>query len=106
MPLAVLTANPLELSPVAAFARSRVVRVRDISFRPGRVTVRAGSAVTWRFLDDPTFHNVRFVTKRASKGSPDRLNGSFTVRFRSPGRYRYRCTLHPLVMKGVVVVAR
>lgn len=106
MPLVVQTANPLELPPLAALVRSRVVRVKDISFAPSRVTVRRGSVVTWRFLDDPTFHNARFVTKRTVKGSRDRRTGSFAKRFRNPGRYRYRCTLHPLVMKGVVVVAR
>jgi len=82
------------------------VRVKDISFGPSRVTIRRGSAVTWRFLDDPTFHNVSPITRHAFKGSRDMRTGSFTVRFRSPGRYRYHCTLHPLAMKGVVVVAR
>jgi len=105
MALAVPTAHPLE-PPLAALARPRVVRVKDISFTPRRVTIRRGSAVTWRFLDDPTFHNVHPVGRRSFKGSRDKRTGTFTVRFRSPGRYRYHCTLHPLVMNGVVVVAR
>jgi plastocyanin len=106
MPLVLPPADPLQPPSLGVVARARVVQVKDIAFTPSRLTVRRGSSVTWRFLDGPTFHNVRFLTRRKVKGSRDSRTGSFTTRFRTPGRYRYHCTLHPLVMKGVVVVAR
>jgi plastocyanin len=104
MPLVVQSVEPLAIAPVLAAAHARTVKIKDIAFNPERVTIRHGSAVRWRFLDGPTFHNVRSVGSRKFKGSRDRREGSFTVRFRHAGRYRYVCTLHPIAMEGLVVV--
>jgi plastocyanin len=90
--------------PVAQTSATRTVTIKDIAFKPGRITVERGTEVRWRFRDGLTFHNVRSRGKRQFKGSSDRRRGAFNKRFRRAGRYRYMCTIHPLAMKGVVVV--
>ncbi len=88
----------------AGSSRTGVVKIQDIAFKPSRITIRRGTTVTWRFLDDSTFHNVSSRGRRRFGGSGDKSKGAFRVRFRKPGTYRYVCTLHPLAMNGTVVV--
>jgi plastocyanin len=84
-------------------AGTRTVVVEDIDYKPGTVTVRKGTTVRWSFRDDPTEHNVRSRGRPRFTGSPVRLAGTHSVRFRRAGTYRYVCTLHP-GMAGRVVV--
>ncbi len=91
------------LVPAGSSAATRVVKAKDIDFSPDSVTVRRGATVSWRFLDS-TQHNVQSRGKRRFRGSGDRRRGTHKVRFRKAGRYAYVCTIHPLSMKGVVVV--
>jgi plastocyanin len=84
-------------------AGTRTVEVEDIDFKPGVVTIRKGSTVRWSFRDGPTEHNVRSRGRPRFTGSPVKLGGTHTVRFRRSGTYRYVCTLHP-GMAGRVVV--
>ncbi len=90
--------------PPAQTSATRTVTIKDIAFKPGNITVRRGTEVRWRFRDGLTFHNVRSRGERRFRGSTDRRRGAFSRRFRNAGRYRYMCTLHPLAMKGIVVV--
>lgn len=63
--------------------------------------------MTWVWLDGhiATSHNV---TSRPGgpqfKVSPTQLTGSYSVRFSTPGKYLYECTLHPASMQGEVIV--
>ncbi len=102
--MAALLATPLALglAPTAA-AATRVVKVKDIVFTPVKISVRRGATVAWRFLDI-TQHNVQSRGRRRFRGSKDTRRGTHRVRFREAGRYRYVCTIHPLTMKGLVVV--
>jgi plastocyanin len=105
------------LLPVAAFAApgaaapaagghaaaGRTVVLRDIAFAPARVRVTRGSAVTFRFDDGTTIHNVRGRGRPAFRGSANTSKGTFRVTLRKPGTYRYVCTLHP-GMSGQITV--
>jgi plastocyanin len=95
----------LSLAPPvpAQAAGSRVVRVVDIDFSPARITVRPGTTVRWDFRDGGIGHNVVSRGRMRFRSSSIRSRGSYRVRFRQPGRYRYVCTLHP-GMDGRVVV--
>jgi len=88
----------------AGSSGTRVVKIQDIAFKPSRITVRRGTTVAWRFLDGSTSHNVKSQGRRRFPSSGDRRTGIFKVRFRKAGTYRYLCALHPLTMKGKVVV--
>jgi len=90
--------------PRAQTSAVRTVTIKDIAFKPGKITVGRGTEVRWLFRDGPTFHNVKSGAKPRFRGSRDMRKGAFSKRFRRAGRYRYMCTLHPLAMKGVVVV--
>ena len=84
-------------------AGTRSVVVEDIDFKPRSVTVRKGTTVRWSFRDGPTEHNVISRGRPRFAGSPEKTTGTYSVRFRRSGTYRYVCTLHP-GMAGRVVV--
>lgn len=77
------------------------VSVADFSFSPRSVELKAGQSVTWK-NGGQTAHTVKgpgfFSTRAMDPG------GSYSHRFTRPGTYPYLCTLHPTLMKGVVVV--
>jgi plastocyanin len=67
------------------------------------VTIRRGGRVTWRFVDDEVSHNVTSVGTPRFRSSATKLTGTYTVRFRRAGIYRYVCTIHAN-MRGKVIV--
>ncbi len=89
----------------AAAAAAKVVKVQDFEFRPATLRIRRGAIVEWRFLDRPAPHNVTSRGKRRFRSSPSQQTGTYRVRFRRSGTYRYVCTIHPN-MRGRVVVGR
>jgi plastocyanin len=76
-----------------------VVYIDFDSFAPKTVTIRAGQAVEWVWLNPGTPHNV----VSSDFASPVMTAGPYFHVFRRPGVYRYRSTLH-YDMTGVVVV--
>jgi plastocyanin len=98
-----VTGVAVTAAPAASSPGSASVRIKDIDFKPARVTIRRGGSVRWTFLDARTPHNVRSKGTPRFRGSPTKQEGSYRVTFRRPGTYRYVCTLH-LNMKGTVVV--
>lgn len=76
------------------------VDVTDDGFGPSVITVGVGDAVTWAFIGDEA-HDVSgdgFV-------SPVMVDGSYEATFDEPGTFDYVCSLHPVSMRGRVVVA-
>lgn len=90
--------------PVATAAGSVTVVVKNIDFTPHRVRIAAGGRVVWRFADRYTAHNVHSVGRKRFRSSADKRSGTYAVRFRRAGTYRYVCTIH-YGMKGRVVVS-
>lgn len=80
------------------------VTLKDIAFNPGKVAIRRGGTVTFRWADGDSPHNVtparhglrlrRLATRKA---------GTATVRLSRRGTYRFACTIHP-GMAGRIVV--
>lgn len=92
-----------EGEPVAAGPPKRgTVILRDIAFKPDKVTVRTGETVTWRFEDQGISHDV--VADDGSFKSEVMDSGTFRHTFDAPGTYAYKCTLHPAQMTGTVTV--
>ncbi len=81
----------------------RVVKLQDIDIKPDTVRVKRGTTVEWRFLDPSASHNVMSRGRKRFRSSPTKLSGTYRVRFRRRGTYRYVCTIHPN-MRGKVVV--
>lgn len=70
-------------------------------FQPTRITIAAGTTVTWTNHDNFT-HSVQV------DGQSDvhmmRPGESAQIRFTAPGDYHYICTLHTQNMRGNVTV--
>ena len=81
-------------------ATNEVTMAKSYRFSPKRVSVKAGSTVTWTNEDNFT-HTVQV------DGRPDHKVGrgnSVSIRFDKPGTYHFVCTLHPHDMSGDVIV--
>lgn len=79
------------------------VLVINMSFVPRRITVPAGTTVTWDFDDGATPENVVFDPPLNVASSPENYSGTFKVTFPDPGTYRYVCSLHHNMVGTVVV---
>ena len=99
---ALLALAVLCLASPAAGARTVSVSVKNDLFGPKTVTITRGDTVRWVWRSHGRKHNV---VSSAFGDSGDRRRGTFTVRFRSAGRYAYYCGLHP-GMDGTIVVRR
>jgi plastocyanin len=98
--VAALAATTL-LSSGTARAEEAMVKISDFQFAPARLTVKAGTTVTWRNNDDIP-HTVTSTT-RAFKSKALDTDDAFAFAFTEPGSYEYVCSLHPH-MTGTIVV--
>jgi len=93
------------LAAVPAHAAPANVNVVDFSYKPFRVKVQPGEAVTWRVVDGPG-HTI--TSRRGAPAGFDSGTKSpgeaYSFKFAVPGRYRYICLIHPDRMSGVVQV--
>lgn len=101
--LAAIATVPAGADAPASATATKVVKVQDYEFRAATVRIRRGSAVQWRFLDNPSPHNVTSRGRRPFRSSETMVSGTHKVRFRRSGTYRYWCTLHPEMVGKVVV---
>ena len=96
---AVLGAMALLASP--ARAADTIVNIENFTFNPLRLTVKAGTVVTWRNHDDIP-HTVASSNKLFKSKTLD-TDDEFSFTFATPGVYEYFCSLHAH-MKGTIVV--
>ncbi len=89
------------LVPAAAGAATRTVSVADDYYAAKTVTIARGDTVRWVWKG----RHRHDVTNTSFGSSPLQRHGTFSVRFTSPGRYRYYCGVH-MKMSGTVVVQR
>jgi plastocyanin len=104
MPRSVLAIVLLALAgPPAAMAADDgpVVAIGNFTFDPAKLSVPAGTAVTWVNHDDipHTATNAANLFGSPVLDTDDR----FTFRFDRPGTYSYFCKLHPH-MSGTIEV--
>ena len=94
-------------STTAPNATGTTIRLQNIAINPAKVTIKRGSTVTWQWLDGhiDTSHNVTSLPGGPQfKASGTRQTGSYSIRFDTPGKYFYECTIHPASMQGEIVV--
>jgi len=104
--------------PVATAPRegeAAKVELRLIAFKPERLSVRAGTTVTWT-QGDAGAHTVtsgRVVQETAGvRQEPDNrfssgelaTGASFEYTFEEPGTFPYYCEIHPATMRGEITV--
>jgi plastocyanin len=77
------------------------VAIDNFSFAPKKISVEAGTTVTWTNRDDIP-HNVVSTEKKFSSPVLD-TDQNFSFTFREPGSFPYFCKIHP-TMTGVIEV--
>lgn len=80
------------------------ITIRDFSFSPSTLTVKAGTTVEW-LNDGPSSHTTTSDVALWDSGSlsPPSATGAysggsgatFSYTFMTPGTYTYHCSLHP-----------
>ena len=106
-----LVAGALSLAAVACGGGSKEmgtksgspeVELKDISFKPAKVSVKVGVPVTWKFDDKGINHSV--TADDGSFKSEVKDSGTFEHKFETAGTFSYKCSVHPDTMKGTVEV--
>jgi amicyanin len=87
--------------PGQAQSPASAVSIDNFTFNPQKLTVKAGTTVTWTNKDDIP-HAIAAVDKEFKSKVLDTDNG-FSFTFTTPGSYDYFCSLHPH-MTGTIVV--
>jgi plastocyanin len=84
-----------------AGAEEATATIDNFTFAPARLTVKAGTTVTWRNQDD--ISHIVTASSRLFKSKALDTDDIFSFTFTAPGTYEYFCSLHPR-MTGTVVV--
>ncbi len=86
---------------VSSWSAESKVMIDNFTFNPQRLTVKAGTTVTWHNGDDIP-HTVASSAKLFKSKVFD-SDEEFSFTFATPGVYEYFCSLHPH-MTGTIVV--
>jgi plastocyanin len=99
---ALLLALALVMPGIAsvACAAELDVKIDNFTFGPQKLTVKAGTTVTWTNQDDIP-HTV--VSTGHYRSKPLETGDKFSFVFTTPGTYEYFCSLHPH-MTGTITV--
>ena len=87
----------------SAPATDAEVDIDQFTFLPQRITVKAGTTVTWINEDDVP-HTVASSGKVFKSKALDTAD-KFSFTFTTPGTYDYFCSVHPHMTGAVVVEA-
>lgn len=87
----------------AARAADTSVNIDNFTFDPPKLTVKAGTTVTWTNRDDIP-HTVTSVTRLFKSKAMD-TDDKFSFTFTAPGSYEYFCSLHAHMKATIVVEA-
>ncbi len=87
--------------PLMAQTPPVAVAIDNFVFGPDRLTIKAGTTVTWTNRDDIP-HTVA-SKDRLFKSRVMDTDESYSFTFTTPGEYSYFCSLHPH-MTGTIVV--
>jgi plastocyanin len=90
------------LPVVAQTATANGVSIDNFTFNPQKLTVKAGTKVTWTNKDDIP-HGIAWVKNEFARSLALDTDDSTSVTFTTPGTYQYFCYIHPH-MTGTIVV--
>ncbi len=83
---------------------STVIIVKDFTFEPAQVTIKAGARVTWLNCADPSEPAHTSTADQGVWSSPLLPPGeSFTHTFIQPGTFAYHCEPHPFMIGTIDV---
>jgi plastocyanin len=80
------------------------VAVQDYSFKPGSITVKKGTTVTWTFKDSDAHNVAPTGSGNPLKKSPDlKSGGTYQATFDQVGTFTYQCGIHNFMSGSVTV---
>ncbi len=85
-------------------APATVVGIDNFIFTPPKLTVKAGTTITWTNHDDIP-HGIASSNAAFTKSKALDTDDSFSFTFTTPGSYQYFCYLHPHMVGTIVVEA-
>jgi plastocyanin len=100
-PTTTVTPTPTTPNPVSVI---HSVTIQNFSFSPASLNVKMGDTVVWTNKDSVAHNVVGTNGGPASPAIP--TNGTYSYTFMSPGTFAYRCTFHPAMPPGTVVVTQ
>jgi plastocyanin len=86
-----------------AAAEDAAVKIDNFTFVPKRMTVKAGTTVTWINEDD--IPHAIASTGNAFRSKVLDTEDKFSFTFTTPGTFEYFCSLHPHMTATIVVEA-
>ena len=91
----------LAAAAIPALAATKSVGIKDSSFSPSKLTVKAGTKVVWKWKSSLP-HNVTVTSGPKKFHSKTQSSGTFTAIPHKKGTYNIVCTIHGFQMKLVV----
>jgi plastocyanin len=95
-----LLGAPRVVAAQPAPAAAAEVEIDQFAFVPQRITVKAGTIVTWVNEDDTVASSSKLF-----KSKPLDTEDKFSFTFTTPGSYEYFCSIHPHMTGAIVVEA-
>jgi plastocyanin len=95
---------PIVLPAWAQQGQASVVSIDNFTFTPAKLTVKAGTTITWTNQDDIP-HGIAASDNAFTRSKALDTNDSFSFTFTTPGTYQYFCYIHPHMVGTVVVEA-
>jgi plastocyanin len=83
---------------------TRTLLIKNFSFKPANITIKRGTKVRW-INNDSAAHTATANNKRSFDSGRLGKGQSYTHTFKSVGKKRYLCKIHPH-MRGSVLVKR
>jgi plastocyanin len=81
---------------------TKTVSIQNFSFKPAHITIKRGTKVRW-INKDSTAHTVTANKKRSFNSGRLGKGQRYTHTFKSAGKKRYHCNIHPDMRASVVV---
>jgi plastocyanin len=89
---------------LAQKATPNAVSIDNFTFNPAKLTVKAGTTITWTNRDDIP-HGIASSDNTFTRSKALDTNDSFSFTFTTPGTYQYFCYIHPHMVGTIVVEA-
>jgi amicyanin len=81
-----------------------VVSIDNFTFNPPKLTVKAGTTITWTNKDDIP-HGIGSANNAFARSKALDTDDAFSFTFTTPGTYQYFCYIHPHMVGTIVVEA-
>ena len=78
------------------------ISIDNFTFNPQKLTVKAGTTVTWTNKDDIP-HGIAATGNAFTRSNAMDTDNTYSFTFTTPGTYQYFCYIHPH-MTGTIVV--